>query len=46
MGAMLFKAAAIRLTSIAPMGRSYTGIFYTWALLKWHRPAALPTLPR
>ncbi len=27
MGAMLFKAAAILLTSIAPMGRSYTGIF-------------------
>jgi hypothetical protein len=25
MGAMLFKAAAIRFKSIAPMGRSYNG---------------------
>ena len=27
MGAMLLKAAAVRLKSIAPMWRSYTGIF-------------------
>ncbi len=27
MGAMLLKAAAMRLKSIAPMGRSYTGTF-------------------
>ena len=27
MGAMLLKAAAVRLKSIAPMGRSYTEIF-------------------
>ena len=27
MGAMLLKAAAVRLKSIAPMERSYTGIF-------------------
>lgn len=27
MGTMLLKAAAVRLKSIAPMGRSYTGTF-------------------